>query len=105
MGGSETPVAAAYAAALREAVAGFTAAGGTQKAMADALHVSAAALSRYLSGDRIAPRETLRAMQAFLAARGLPCPSRSGRSWMRCAARRTSPVDPRPSNWPSSKRN
>ncbi|MFE2147956.1 helix-turn-helix domain-containing protein [Streptomyces sp. NPDC059456] len=53
-------------------MAGFTATGGTQKAMADALHISPAALSRYLSGDRIAPRETLRAMQSFLAARGLP---------------------------------
>ncbi|MEU9305829.1 hypothetical protein [Streptomyces sp. NPDC048269] len=72
MEASEETAAAAYAAALRKAVASYTATGGTQKAMADALHISAAALSRYLSGDRIAPRETLRAMQAFLAARGLP---------------------------------
>ncbi|MFJ8982942.1 helix-turn-helix domain-containing protein [Streptomyces sp. NPDC102282] len=73
MGGSqEVPAAgAAYAAALREVVDGFRAAGGTQKQLADALHISQAALSRYLSGDRTAPYDFLRDLRAFLDGRGL----------------------------------
>ncbi|MFI6006817.1 helix-turn-helix domain-containing protein [Streptomyces sp. NPDC051366] len=71
----DTP-AAAYAAALRKAVASYTAAPGkTQDAMAKALHVSPSSLSRYLKGERTAPRETLRAIQAFLEAQGLPLPA------------------------------
>ncbi|MEU9951352.1 helix-turn-helix domain-containing protein [Streptomyces sp. NPDC047939] len=74
MGGSqEVPAAgAAYAAALREVVDGFRAVGGTQKQLADALHISPAALSRYLSGDRTAPYDFLRDLRAFLDGRGLP---------------------------------
>ncbi|MEV5195142.1 helix-turn-helix domain-containing protein [Streptomyces clavifer] len=73
MGGSqEVPAAAAaYAAALREVVDGFRAVGGTQKQLADALHISPAALSRYLSGDRTAPYDFLRDLRAFLDGRGL----------------------------------
>ncbi|MFK3984855.1 helix-turn-helix domain-containing protein [Micromonospora sp. NPDC050397] len=73
MGGSqEVPAAAAaYAAALREVVDGFRAVGGTQKQLADALHISQATLSRYLSGDRTAPYDFLRDLRAFLDGRGL----------------------------------
>ncbi|MEU4030293.1 helix-turn-helix domain-containing protein [Streptomyces anulatus] len=73
MGGSqEVPAAAAaYAAALREVVDGFRAVGGTQKKLADALHVSQAALSRYLSGERIAPYDFLRDLRVFLDGQGL----------------------------------
>ncbi|MFJ8888547.1 helix-turn-helix domain-containing protein [Streptomyces sp. NPDC102402] len=72
MGGSEEGAAgAAYAAALREVVDGFLAAGGTQKDIAAALYVSQAALSRYLSGDRVASYDILRRLRAFLDDRGL----------------------------------
>ncbi|MFJ9096817.1 helix-turn-helix domain-containing protein [Streptomyces globisporus] len=73
MGGSqEVPAAAAaYAAALREVVDGFRAVGGTQKRLADALHVSQATLSRYLSGERIAPYDFLRDLRVFLDGKGL----------------------------------
>ncbi|MFC8705800.1 helix-turn-helix domain-containing protein [Streptomyces anulatus] len=72
MGGSqEVPAAAAYAAALREVVDGFRAVGGTQKKLADALHVSQATLSRYLSGERIAPYDFLRDLRVFLDGQGL----------------------------------
>lgn len=73
MGGSqEVPAAAAaYAAALREVVDGFRAVGGTQRKLADALHVSQAALSRYLSGERIAPYDFLRTLRVFLDGQGL----------------------------------
>ncbi|WP_399554297.1 helix-turn-helix domain-containing protein [Streptomyces anulatus] len=73
MGGSqEVPAAAAaYAAALREVVYGFRAVGGTQKKLADALHVSQATLSRYLSGERIAPYAFLRDLRVFLDGQGL----------------------------------
>ncbi|MFJ2101496.1 helix-turn-helix domain-containing protein [Streptomyces anulatus] len=73
MGGSqEVPAAAAaYAAALREVVDGFRAVGGTQKRLADALHVSQATLSRYLSGERTAPYDFLRDLRVFLDGQGL----------------------------------
>ncbi|MFJ1782643.1 helix-turn-helix domain-containing protein [Streptomyces anulatus] len=72
MGGSqEVPAAAAYAAALREVVDGFRAVGGTQKKLADALHVSQATLSRYLSGKRTAPYGFLRDLRVFLDGQGL----------------------------------
>ncbi|MFD3641513.1 helix-turn-helix domain-containing protein [Streptomyces griseus] len=71
-GSQEVPAAAAaYAAALREVVDGFRAVGGTQKKLADALHVSPAALSRYLSGERIASYEFLRDLRVFLDGQGL----------------------------------
>ncbi|MFJ8979575.1 helix-turn-helix domain-containing protein [Streptomyces sp. NPDC102282] len=66
------PEAAAYAAALRAAVHGFTGRGGTQKEIAASVHVSPAALSRYLSGERIAPRSFIAALETFLAQRGRP---------------------------------
>ncbi|MGW6850439.1 helix-turn-helix domain-containing protein [Streptomyces virginiae] len=74
MDGAEESSAAVYAAALRKSLAGFTAAGGTQKEIAGALNVSAAALSRYLSGERVAPRDFLRALRAFLVERDQPWP-------------------------------
>ncbi|MFI9064432.1 helix-turn-helix domain-containing protein [Streptomyces sp. NPDC053429] len=52
---------AAYAAALREAVSGFLTSGGTQTEIAKALHCSPSSLSRYLKGERVMPRESLRA--------------------------------------------
>ncbi|MER8267993.1 helix-turn-helix domain-containing protein [Streptomyces griseus] len=71
-GSQEVPAAAAaYAAALREVVDGFRAVGGTQKKLAEALHVSPAALSRYLSGERIASYEFLRDLRVFLDGQGL----------------------------------
>ncbi|MEV7114393.1 helix-turn-helix domain-containing protein [Streptomyces anulatus] len=71
-GSQEVPAAAAaYAAALREVVDGFRAVGGTQKKLADALHVSQATLSRYLSGERIAPYDFLRDLRVFLDGQGL----------------------------------
>ncbi|MFD3890775.1 hypothetical protein [Streptomyces microflavus] len=66
------PEAAAYAAALRAAVHGFTGRGGTQKEIAHSVHVSPAALSRYLSGERIAPSSIVAALDAFLTQRGRP---------------------------------
>ncbi|MFJ8888545.1 helix-turn-helix domain-containing protein [Streptomyces sp. NPDC102402] len=66
------PEAAAYAAALRAAVHGFTGRGGTQKEIAHSVHVSPAALSRYLSGERIAPLSFLAALDSFLTDRGRP---------------------------------
>ncbi|MFJ4871371.1 hypothetical protein [Streptomyces sp. NPDC088757] len=62
----------AYAAALREAMAGYLAAGGTQKAIADAILVAPSTLSRYLSGDRLLPPEDLPRMRSALAERGHP---------------------------------
>ncbi|MFJ4858353.1 hypothetical protein [Streptomyces sp. NPDC088730] len=56
-----------YAVALREVVSAFTAGGGTQKAIALAVHVSPAALSRYLSGERVAPLGFLEGLRSFLA--------------------------------------
>ncbi|WP_328868605.1 hypothetical protein [Streptomyces sp. NBC_00304] len=64
--------AAAYAAALREAVGGFTARGGTQRTIASAAHVAPATLSRYLSGERVAPRGFLQSLRSFLVEQGQP---------------------------------
>ncbi|MFF3624471.1 hypothetical protein [Streptomyces sp. NPDC002467] len=66
------PAAAAYAAALRAAVHGFTMQGGTQKEIAVAAHVAPATLSRYLSGERIAPHGFLASLDTFLAGRARP---------------------------------
>ncbi|MFF1344305.1 helix-turn-helix domain-containing protein [Streptomyces sp. NPDC058290] len=72
MGAPEGTVA--YATALRKALDGYLAGGGTQTAIATGLGTSTASVSRYLSGERIAPREKLHAIKAFLEARSLPCP-------------------------------
>ncbi|MFI2906955.1 helix-turn-helix domain-containing protein [Streptomyces sp. PDY-4] len=67
------PAAAAYAAALRAAVDGYLSLGGTQKELAVASHVAPATLSRYLSGERIAPAGGFVASLAtFLAEHGQP---------------------------------
>ncbi|MFE2246655.1 hypothetical protein [Streptomyces lavendulae] len=66
------PAASAYAVALRAAVHGFTMQGGTQKEIAVAAHVAPATLSRYLSGERIAPHGFIASLDAFFAARGRP---------------------------------
>ncbi|MFD3762426.1 hypothetical protein [Streptomyces sp. NPDC058622] len=68
----DEPRAAGPAAALRTAVSGFTAYGGTQREIAVAVHVSPAALSRYVSGERIAPHHFLVALDAFLTDRRRP---------------------------------
>ncbi|MGW7348006.1 hypothetical protein [Streptomyces sp. NPDC054854] len=70
----EERAAAVYAAALRKALAGFTASGGTQKEIAKALNAAPATLSRYLSGERVAPRDFLRALRGYLEERGMPWP-------------------------------
>lgn len=64
--------AATYAAALREALGGFTTGGGTQRAIATAVHVAPATLSRYLSGERVAPRGFLQSLRSFLIEQGQP---------------------------------
>ncbi|MFF9011024.1 hypothetical protein ACF087_35265 [Streptomyces goshikiensis] len=64
--------AAAYAAALRASVSGFTARGGKQREIAVAAHVAPATLSRYLSGERIAPRGFIAELATFLTERGQP---------------------------------
>ncbi|WP_405668895.1 hypothetical protein OG379_39725 (plasmid) [Streptomyces sp. NBC_01166] len=51
---------------------GFTGRGGTQKEIADSVHISPAALSRYIHGERIAPRSFIAALDKFLAQRGRP---------------------------------
>ncbi|MGW6973754.1 hypothetical protein [Streptomyces sp. NPDC054952] len=66
------PAAVAYAAALRAAVHGFTTRGGTQREIAVGAHVAPATLSRYLSGERVAPHHFVAALDTFLAERGLP---------------------------------
>ncbi|WP_327180402.1 hypothetical protein OG599_35050 (plasmid) [Streptomyces sp. NBC_01335] len=64
--------AKAYAGALREAVAGYLAAGGTQRAIADAVPVAYSTVSRYLSGDRILNAADLPKLRSFLAEQGHP---------------------------------
>ncbi len=77
-GGHEEPAAvrreaevraAAYARALGE-VLGPGLANTSQNALAKATHVAPSTVSRYLSGERIAPAEFVRAAVAFLAGRG-----------------------------------
>ncbi|WP_328923577.1 hypothetical protein OG429_02365 [Streptomyces sp. NBC_00190] len=63
---------AVYAAALRTALARFTTAGGTQKKIAQALNLAPATLSRYLSGERVAPREFLRDLRDYLDQQDMP---------------------------------
>ncbi|WP_371631863.1 hypothetical protein OG892_39780 [Streptomyces sp. NBC_00341] len=69
---AEDAPSALYAVALREVISAFTAGGGTQKAIALAVHVSPAALSRYLNGERVAPPEFLEGLQSFLAGQSHP---------------------------------
>ncbi|MFJ2109789.1 hypothetical protein ACIOHH_35060 [Streptomyces microflavus] len=64
--------AKAYAGALREAVAGYLAAGGTQRAIANAVPVAYSTVSRYLSGDRILNATDLPKLRSFLAEQGHP---------------------------------
>ncbi|MFE0778925.1 hypothetical protein [Streptomyces sp. NPDC058861] len=71
-GGRAVVPSQAYAAALREAVSGYLAAGGTQKAIADALPAGPSTLSRYLSAERLLPPEHLPRLRSFLAGRGYP---------------------------------
>ncbi|MEU9165656.1 hypothetical protein AB0D29_35945 [Streptomyces sp. NPDC048424] len=74
MGAPEGTDAYTYATALRKALDGYLAGGGTQAAIAKALSTSTASVSRYLSGERIAPREKLHALKAYLEAQSLPFP-------------------------------
>ncbi|MBO0913303.1 helix-turn-helix transcriptional regulator [Streptomyces laculatispora] len=94
-----------YAAALREVVSGFTARGGTQKAIALAVHISPAALSRYLNGERVAPPEFLDGLWSFLAGQDHPWKQRHTHGWRTCAAGRIPPVAPRPSGSRRSEEN
>ncbi|MFG3155370.1 helix-turn-helix domain-containing protein [Streptomyces sp. NPDC048219] len=50
----------------------FLSLGGTQKDIAAAAHVAPATLSRYLSGERIAPSEFITSLDAFLGEHGRP---------------------------------
>ncbi|GGS34457.1 hypothetical protein Snoj_01020 [Streptomyces nojiriensis] len=74
MGAPEGTVAYAYATALRKALDGYLTGGGTQTKLARALSTSKASVTRYLNGDRIAPRRQLPAIKAFLEGQGFPCP-------------------------------
>ncbi|WUW26970.1 helix-turn-helix domain-containing protein (plasmid) [Streptomyces sp. NBC_01463] len=67
--------AAAYAATLRSAVADFVSHGGTQREIAKATQIAPATLSRYLSGDRIAPPHFLQMLETFLATAARPMPA------------------------------
>ncbi|MFF5638130.1 hypothetical protein [Streptomyces sp. NPDC012825] len=71
-GGGATAPSQAYAAALREAMAGYLAAGGTQKAITEGLPFGPSALSRYLSADRLLHPGDLPRLRAALAERGHP---------------------------------
>ncbi|MCX4529922.1 hypothetical protein OG982_30245 [Streptomyces sp. NBC_01551] len=62
------PAAAAYAGKLRWAVKRHTATGGTQSKMAESIHIAASTLSRYMSGNRLAPHESLHAIRAYIEA-------------------------------------
>ncbi|MFF5809677.1 hypothetical protein [Streptomyces sp. NPDC012746] len=62
------PAAAKYAAKLRWAVKRHTATGGTQSKMAESIHIAASTLSRYMSGNRLAPHESLNAIRAYIEA-------------------------------------
>ncbi|MFB7260812.1 helix-turn-helix domain-containing protein [Streptomyces nojiriensis] len=68
----EQSAAHLYAAALREALTAFTTSGGTQRDLARALNVAPATLSRYLSGERVAPRDFLRRLRGHLDRQGMP---------------------------------
>ncbi|WP_328966225.1 hypothetical protein [Streptomyces virginiae] len=74
MGAPEGKVAYVYAAALRKALDGYLAGGGTQKDLARAIGTSPTSVTRHLKGRRITPRKQLRAIKAYLQAQGVPCP-------------------------------
>ncbi|MER6433220.1 helix-turn-helix domain-containing protein [Streptomyces sp900105245] len=76
VGGAEGTAAYRYAARLRDGVEIYrVGGGGTQKKIAAATGISAATLSRYLSGERIAPPERLRAIRAYLEAQPVDFPN------------------------------
>ncbi|MFJ9933822.1 hypothetical protein ACIRSJ_11905 [Streptomyces virginiae] len=64
--------ASLYAAALRKGLTALFTAGGTQRGIAGALNVAPATLSRYLKGDRVAPREFLVSLRDYLIQQGMP---------------------------------
>ncbi|MER7828070.1 hypothetical protein ABTX85_36560 [Streptomyces sp. NPDC096097] len=74
MGAPEGTAAYVYATALRKALDGYLASGGTQKDLAKALGTSPTSITRHLQGERITPRKQLRAIKAYLEAQGVPCP-------------------------------
>ncbi|MFE6085984.1 hypothetical protein [Streptomyces virginiae] len=74
MGAPEGTVAYTYATALRKALDGYLAGGGTQKDLAKALGTSPTSVTRHLQGKRITPRKQLRAIKAHVEAQGFPCP-------------------------------
>ncbi|WP_299542454.1 hypothetical protein [uncultured Streptomyces sp.] len=87
--------AKAYAGALREAVAGYLAAGGTQRAIANAVPVAYSTVSRYLSGDRILSAADLPKLRAFLAGQGHPMDDQAyGRLEDLCRAAHTASGSP-----------
>ncbi|MFD3777940.1 helix-turn-helix domain-containing protein [Streptomyces sp. NPDC058612] len=100
--GMDEPRAAGPAAALRTAVSGFTAYGGTQREIAVAVHVSPAALSRYVSGERIPPPTTSSSRwtrsSPTAAVRWRPA---CGSDWRSCADGHMRPAARRRSSWPT----
>ncbi|MFE6946130.1 helix-turn-helix domain-containing protein [Streptomyces chartreusis] len=83
-----TSEGAAYAVELRRIVDEYLAAGGgSQKVLAGLLHVSEPTLSRYLSGERVAPLEKVTALQHVLMSVGLALDESEAARLMRLAAR------------------
>ncbi|MFJ3128015.1 hypothetical protein ACIPJO_34585 [Streptomyces sp. NPDC086993] len=72
MNGGPESAAAVYAAALREVLQPYRAGGGTQAALASSCYVSRAAMSRYLSGERLAERSFVTRLREALADHGHP---------------------------------
>ncbi|WP_371098486.1 hypothetical protein [Streptomyces sanglieri] len=72
MNGGPESAAAVYAAALREVLQPYRAGGGTQAALASSCYVSRAAMSRYLSGERLAERSFVARLREALADHGHP---------------------------------
>ncbi|MDV9196987.1 hypothetical protein [Streptomyces sp. Wh19] len=72
MNGGPESAAAVYAAALREVLRPYRAGGGTQAALASSCYVSRAAMSRYLSGERLAERSFVTRLREALADHGHP---------------------------------
>ncbi|MFB6879162.1 hypothetical protein [Streptomyces sp. NPDC056323] len=72
MNGGPESAAAVYSAALREVLRPYRAGGGTQAALASSCYVSRAAMSRYLSGERLAERSFVTRLREALADHGHP---------------------------------
>ncbi|MCX4870651.1 hypothetical protein OG571_44725 (plasmid) [Streptomyces sp. NBC_01369] len=72
MNGGPESAAAVYSAALREVLQPYRAGGGTQAALASSCYVSRAAMSRYLSGERLAERSFVARLREALADHGHP---------------------------------